>query len=174
LGRGHRARGTLEIARVDGSSLVTWHPVPDPRWTGATPTRNQVPGSTAFNGGEGVAYFDRVVYFSTKGDDRVWAYDTDTGALGILYDRATAANPILSGVDSVIVCGETTSGCVRASVVDAYSNGFHAVVAEECVFDRSLISHKVNLFDLHHKYADVMHLDEVKGHLQREGMRRAV
>jgi maleamate amidohydrolase len=69
------------------------------------------------------------------------------------------------GVDSLIICGESTSGCVRASTVDAYSYGFHTVVVEECTFDRSLLSHKVNLFDLHHKYADVMKLDEVKEHL---------
>ena len=65
------------------------------------------------------------------------------------------------GVRSLIVCGESTSGCVRASVVDAYSHGYHTVVVEECTFDRHLLSHKVNLFDMHHKYADVMHLDEV-------------
>ena len=72
-------------------------------------------------------------------------------------------------VDTLIVCGETTSGCVRATVVDAYSFGFHTVVVEECCFDRSLLSHKVNLFDLHHKYADVLHLEEVRQHLQRVG-----
>ena len=66
---------------------------------------------------------------------------------------------------SLVVCGESTSGCVRASVVDAYSYGFHTVMVEECCFDRSMLSHKVNLFDLHHKYADVMHLSEIKGHL---------
>ena len=68
-------------------------------------------------------------------------------------------------VESLIVCGESTSGCVRATVVDGYSNGFHVTVVEDCVFDRSMLSHKVNLFDLHHKYADVMHLDEVLAHL---------
>ena len=78
----------------------------------------------------------------------------------------------LMKIDSLIVCGESTSGCVRASVVDAYSNGFHTVVAEECVFDRSMLSHKVALFDLHHKYADVMHIDEILGHL--EGLARKV
>jgi maleamate amidohydrolase len=65
------------------------------------------------------------------------------------------------GARSLIVCGESTSGCVRASVVDAYSNGYHTVVVEECTFDRYLLSHKINLFDMHHKYADVMHLEEV-------------
>lgn len=71
------------------------------------------------------------------------------------------------GIDSLIVIGESTSGCVRASVVDAYSHGYHTVVVEECVFDRSPISHKISLFDLHHKYADVMHIDEVLGHLSK-------
>jgi maleamate amidohydrolase len=70
------------------------------------------------------------------------------------------------GVQTVIICGESTSGCVRASAVDAYSYGFHVVLVEECCFDRSLLSHKVNLFDLHHKYADVMHVDQVVAHLE--------
>jgi nicotinamidase-related amidase len=71
------------------------------------------------------------------------------------------------GVQTVVMCGESTSGCVRASAVDAYSHGFHVVLVEECCFDRSTLSHKVNLFDLHHKYADVMKLDEVLAGLQR-------
>jgi maleamate amidohydrolase len=77
------------------------------------------------------------------------------------------------GIRTVIVCGESTSGCVRASAVDAYSNGFHVVLVEECCFDRSLLSHKVNLFDLHHKYADVMHVDEVVAHLAGLAVRKA-
>jgi maleamate amidohydrolase len=70
------------------------------------------------------------------------------------------------GADTVIICGESTSGCVRASVADAFSYGFHVVVVEECTFDRNLLSHKINLFDMHHKYADVMHLEEVAHHLE--------
>jgi carboxymethylenebutenolidase len=61
---------------------------------------------------------------------------------------------------SVTIFRESTSGCVRASTVDAYSYGFHCVVVEQCTYDRSMLSHKVNLFDLHHKYADVMHVDD--------------
>lgn len=64
-------------------------------------------------------------------------------------------------IDSLIVCGESTSGCVRASVVEAHMLGKHVAVVEECCFDRCEITHKVNLFDMHHKYADVLHLDEV-------------
>ena len=70
-------------------------------------------------------------------------------------------------VESLIICGESTSGCVRASTVDAYSYGFHNTVVEECTFDRSMLSHKVNLFDLHHKYADVMHVEQVLAHLEK-------
>jgi nicotinamidase-related amidase len=65
------------------------------------------------------------------------------------------------GVDTLIVAGETTSGCVRASVVDAYSHGFAVVVVEEATFDRNTLSHKVNLYDMHLKYASVLHLEEV-------------
>jgi maleamate amidohydrolase len=64
-------------------------------------------------------------------------------------------------VDTLIVAGETTSGCVRASVVDAYSHGFAVVVVEEATFDRNTLSHKVNLYDMHLKYASVLHLEEV-------------
>jgi len=85
----------------------------------------------------------------------------------VFFGTPLVPHLLKQGVDSLIVCGESTSGCVRASVVDAYSYGFHVVLVEECCFDRSPLSHKVNLFDLHHKYADVMHLDEVKGHFER-------
>jgi maleamate amidohydrolase len=93
----------------------------------------------------------------------------EPGDLVIYKERASAffgtsliAHLKGRGVESLIVCGESTSGCVRASVVDAYSYGFHTVVVEECCFDRSPLSHAINLFDMHHKYADVMDLAELK------------
>src|SRR5215469_9038132 len=79
----------------------------------------------------------------------------------------------LLGVQSLIVCGESTSGCVSASVVDGYSNGFHVCLDVECTYDRAELTHKVNLFDLHHKYADVMHVDEVVTHLDATRLPRA-
>jgi nicotinamidase-related amidase len=81
------------------------------------------------------------------------------------FGTPLAAHLTQLGIQTVIVCGETTSGCVRATAVDAYSLGYHVVLVEECCFDRSLLSHKINLFDMHHKYADVMHLDDVVLHL---------
>jgi nicotinamidase-related amidase len=96
----------------------------------------------------------------------------EPGDLVIYKERASVffGTPLIAhlrrlGVESLIICGESTSGCVRATTVDAYSYGFHNVVVEECTYDRSMLSHKVNLFDLHHKYADVMHVNEVVRHL---------
>jgi maleamate amidohydrolase len=64
-----------------------------------------------------------------------------------------------AGVQSLVVAGETTSGCVRATAVDAHALGFDVVVVEEATFDRSPLSHKVSLFDLHLKYATVVDLE---------------
>jgi len=89
------------------------------------------------------------------------------------YGTPLLAHLIQLGIQTLIVCGESTSGCVRASSVDAYSHGFHVVIVEECCFDRSLLSHKVNLFDLHHKYADVMHVDDVIAHLVGQAVKKA-
>jgi maleamate amidohydrolase len=83
------------------------------------------------------------------------------------YGTPLPAHLTQLGIQTLIICGESTSGCVRASAVDAYSHGYHVVLVEECCFDRSPLSHKVNLFDLHHKYADVMHVDEVTAHLAK-------
>ena len=103
------------------------------------------------------------------------AVEPGPGDIVIRKERASAfhSTPLAAhltqlGVSSLIVCGESTSGCVRASVVDGYSYGYHMTIAEECVFDRSELSHKVNLFDLHHKYADVMVLDEILSHLEQK------
>ena len=64
-------------------------------------------------------------------------------------------------VKTVVIAGEATSGCVRATAVDAYSLGFDVVVAEDAVFDRSALSHKSSLFDLHLKYAAVVRNDDL-------------
>jgi len=70
------------------------------------------------------------------------------------------------GVDTLITCGESTSGCVRATVVDGCTNRFRMVVVEECVFDRHEAAHAINLFDMNQKYADVLPLAEVLKYLR--------
>jgi nicotinamidase-related amidase len=71
------------------------------------------------------------------------------------FATALTSHLIDLGVDTLVVAGCTTSGCVRASVVDAFSLNFRVLVAEDAVYDRSRISHAVNLFDMSEKYADV-------------------
>lgn len=97
--------GRLEVAEVvvrDGVSSVVWHRVADPV-AEATPTRRQVPEYTGFVGGEGISYSDGKVYFTTKGDNRVWQYDCDSSRIDILYDAETSETPHLRGVDNVTI-----------------------------------------------------------------------
>src|SRR5690606_16931976 len=74
-------------------------------------------------------------------------------------------------VDSLIVAGESTSGCVRATVVDARSLRFRVTVVEECVFDRTEATHAINLFDMDQKYADVRSIADVIEELLARDMR---
>lgn len=100
--------GTLEVAEVAADGSVTWHALPDPTFSGATPTRQQVPQSTEFDGGEGLAFFEGVVFMGTKGDNRVWAFDIATQKMSVLYDAESAESPLLTGVDNLTVscCGD--------------------------------------------------------------------
>ncbi len=82
------------------------------------------------------------------------------------FATALCSHLIDKQVDTVIVVGCSTSGCVRGTVVDAFSYNFKVAVPQECVFDRSITSHKVNLFDLGQKYADVRPTAELIAELQ--------
>jgi nicotinamidase-related amidase len=73
------------------------------------------------------------------------------------------------GVDTLIITGCTTSGCVRATAVDACQNGFRPIVVREAVGDRSASAHEQSLFDLDAKYADVVGVDEALGSLEKIG-----
>jgi maleamate amidohydrolase len=68
--------------------------------------------------------------------------------------------------DTIIACGVTTSGCVRATVVDGFSYNYRMIVVEECTFDRGEASHWINLFDMHQKYADVTPLSDVLDYVE--------
>lgn len=73
------------------------------------------------------------------------------------------------GVDTVVVAGCTTSGCVRATVVDALSLNYRPIVARDCVGDRALGPHEANLFDMEQKYADVLDRDAIVAALAEHG-----
>lgn len=79
---------------------------------------------------------------------------------------------VFHNVDTVIVTGAVTSGCVRATVVDAFSFGFRVVVPIECVCDRGNTSHKVALWDIYTRYGDVLPMADVLAYMRtaRDGV----
>jgi len=102
-----------------------------------------------------------------KGNEIVTEIAPQEGDIVVRKQKPSAffGTPLISMLnevhaDSVLVTGTTTSGCVRASVIDAFSYNLKVSVIEECVFDRGQSSHKINLFDMAMKYADVIPLKE--------------
>lgn len=86
------------------------------------------------------------------------------------FGTSLASTLTAAGIDSVILTGLTTSGCVRASCVDAMSHGFRTAVVAEACGDRHAAPHEANLFDMNAKYADVVSEAEVVAFL--EGLKR--
>jgi maleamate amidohydrolase len=77
-----------------------------------------------------------------------------------------AAILVSQGIDSVVLCGATTSGCVRATAIDLLQHGFPAIVPRECVGDRAQAPHEANLFDIQAKYADVVSLEDALAYVE--------
>jgi maleamate amidohydrolase len=73
---------------------------------------------------------------------------------------------ISQGIDSVILCGATTSGCIRATAIDLLQYGYPTLVPRECVADRAQAPHEANLFDIQAKYADVVSIEDALGFLE--------
>ena len=102
-GHADLSSGVLEVATKQSDyDELAWSPVPDPKAT-LQATRYQVPSAMTFNGGEGMAYHDGRIIFTTKGDNRVWSYHTQSQQLGILYDASDSLTPVLTGLDNVTV-----------------------------------------------------------------------
>jgi len=101
--------GQLQVASLHGNPLgneahLKWHDVPEPNpKKPETETRYQVKQASQFKGGEGIWYFAGYVYFSTKGDNRIWALNTETQQIKVIYDFKTSQFPVLSGVDNLTV-----------------------------------------------------------------------
>jgi hypothetical protein len=101
---GNLASGLLEAAVVDGSGAVSWVEVPDPNLvTGGATIREQLPDATRFDGGEGLWYSEGVVYYTTKGDKKVWAYDCRAQTIEVIYDGENTPGAALNAVDNVTV-----------------------------------------------------------------------
>lgn len=110
-------------------------------------------------GGTNVDAFDIVAEIEPGPKDIVVYKQKPSGFFG----TNLASYLTLLGSDSMIVTGTTTSGCVRATVLDAFSLNYRVSVVEEGCFDRSQASHAINLFDMNAKYADVVKAAEVLG-----------
>lgn len=117
-GRPDLSSGMLEVAIVEGDDPLTtrplrWKTVSEPQpandgltlTDGAVATRHQVEGAERFNGGEGCWYHENIVYFTTKGDNRVWAVDCATQRIDLVYDKQgqQAFNPGIDDVDNLTV-----------------------------------------------------------------------
>jgi len=109
----------------------------------AVPLKNFVKGSPMGAWGPGLVPFDDELVVSKQ-------YPS------AFFGTSLAATLTAAGIDSVILTGLTTSGCVRASCVDAMSNGFRTAVVAEACGDRHAAPHDANLFDMNAKYADVV------------------
>ena len=82
------------------NNVRAWPVVPDPS-ASTVAARHQVPGTKQFRGGEGTCWTGNSICFTTKLDNRVWRYRPSNNKLSVVYDRAAAPNPILSGVDNI-------------------------------------------------------------------------
>lgn len=109
---------------------------------------------------------------ANDGNDIVREIAPKPGDVVILKDKPSVffGTPLVSyltelKVDTLLVAGTTTSGCVRATVVDGFSYNYKVAVVEECVFDRGQASHEINLFDMQAKYADVVSLEDAVSYL---------
>ena len=105
-------------------------------------------------------------------DPRVYDKDYDTvfakRAPSIFFETGVSGFFVQEGVDTVIVTGCVTSGCIRASVIDAFSNGFRVIVPQECCGDYDPGAHASNLADVGRRYCDVVGLADVIAHLRAE------
>ncbi len=89
------------------------------------------------------------------------------------FGTTLATTLTAAGIDTTILLGCSTSGCVRATAIDSIQHGFRTIVPRECVGDRHDGPHDANLFDMNAKYADVLSRDEVIAHLAGAGPTRA-
>ncbi|MEM9468123.1 MAG: alkaline phosphatase PhoX [Actinomycetota bacterium] len=98
---GDLSSGTLQVLADDGAGL-RWATVPNPTGTNPRP-HLQVADAVRFDGAEGIDYIDSTIYFTTKGDNRIWELDLRTTTLSVLYDAADSPNPELTGPDNLVI-----------------------------------------------------------------------
>ncbi|MBC3190486.1 isochorismatase family protein [Pseudonocardia sp. C8] len=150
----------VEAARPVGAPVVWTTIAYTPAELGTLPWLVKAPGMRGLVEGSAAVAFD--ARLDVRADDHVI---TKKGA-SAFFDTGLATVLRASGVDTVLVCGATTSGCVRATAVDAVQSGFGVLVPRECVGDRAAGPHEANLFDIQAKYGDVLTVDDAVRYLK--------
>jgi maleamate amidohydrolase len=151
----------LETARVHGLPVAYTAVGFDPGLRDGATWLRKMPGLSVLVDGSTYCEIDERV--APAAGDPVWVKRASSAFFGTpLISFLTAAQ-----VDTLIVTGCVTSGCVRATTIDAVSWGYRTIVPQECVGDRAQGPHDWNLFDIDSKYADVVSLAEVLEHLAR-------
>jgi nicotinamidase-related amidase len=149
-----RTAALLATARTAGVPVIYFHATPPRlgRWNRKPATKL----ATRSNGNEIVAEV------APRGEDIVLT------KIGPSAFHQTPLDTVLraGGHDTILVCGEATSGCVRSTVVDGCVAGYRVGVVGDCCFDRFQASHWMSLFDMNQKYADVVSAEEAETYLR--------
>lgn len=149
-----RCAELLQCARMNGIPVFHakgLHTGINPWWGGGSEPRKPHPALTKEMLAKGNEIVDEVAPIDGE-------IVIEKAAASAFFGTPLEFQLISQGIDTIICGGETTSGCVRASVVDGATRRFKMGVVSECSFDRTESSHYLNLYDMHQKYADVVHL----------------
>jgi nicotinamidase-related amidase len=152
----------LDIARAAGIPLIHLTGLAEeesgiPAWAAKLGGRHGLSGKTPEELDRHTRRFDFIEQAAPLPGEVVLKKTAPSGFFG----TPLLAHLISEGIDTLIVCGESVSGCVRATVTDGCANRLHMVVVEECVYDRHEACRAINLFDIDQKYGDVVSLAEV-------------
>ncbi|WP_233160315.1 isochorismatase family protein [Pseudonocardia sp. MH-G8] len=150
----------LDAARAAGAPVVFTTISYDAAQVAALAWLRKAPGMAALQVGSRLVEIDQRL--SPRPDEHLL---TKTGA-SAFFGTALAGHLASVGADTVIVTGATTSGCVRATAVDAVQHGYPVLVPNVCVGDRARAPHDASLFDINEKYGDVVGLDDVLAYLE--------
>ncbi|QIE56619.1 isochorismatase family protein [Pikeienuella piscinae] len=150
----------LAIARAGGTPVVYTKVMYHPSGVDGGLFTRKVPALRRLVAGERLVEIDNRV--APQPEDLVIVKNYPSAFFG----TSLASTLTAEGIDTLILIGCSTSGCVRATAIDAIQHGFRAIVPRECVGDRHNGPHDANLFDMNAKYADVLPKAEVVAHLK--------
>ncbi len=153
-------RSLTDAARAAGHPVIFTTIAYQPGEVGMLPWLRKAAGMAALIEGTRLVGIDAATGIQ-PGD----AVVTKKGA-SAFFGTSLAAMLTGAGIDTLIVTGATTSGCVRATVVDAVQSGFNVLVPRDCCADRAEAPHEANLYDMHQKYADVTDAADILGWLE--------